>query len=383
MKTRTISKGLLLLSVLLVSSLAHAAPAKAPQRSSVQVMRMIKPGSPMAAKIIPKYVRNPAGIFVPNKILTVVDKQGMHDQAYWNGTRRAVLNYLGKNGVKLSPLSYQKLVHNVAKRAEKTFNKLGGSLAASGWKIAAVEGGSADVVNATAWTGGIITINRPLIDLAYQIGRVVDAAGGSQEKIDRSLVDLANFRKGAGPMPTVLGKPLSPEARRVAEGIVSGVVMHEMGHAANGHLEIKESKKLWLPGQVQRGRGGPQQRHKEWQADDFSVQLGARGGTATPYALPYFDRYMFLSRPTTSAKGKYGLVDNSTHPLTYKRHNAMRKTLTKLLPKDRSVAELPKLGPKKLWLPQQTRTLATMGQGLQTNAPAPAGAKSSSLIIMP
>ena len=102
MRRRPTFRTLSLLLVLLASSLAHA-EVKAPPRPTVRVMRMIKPGSPQAAKIIPKYVKNPAGLYVPNKILTVVDKQGMHDQAMWNGTRRAVLRYLGIQSARYRP----------------------------------------------------------------------------------------------------------------------------------------------------------------------------------------------------------------------------------------------------------------------------------------
>lgn len=317
----------------------------AAKRSSF-VYNVPMPGSPQAAKGLPKYVRSKGGILLPNNKLLVTDAKTRLAQRRWAGTRYAVKRYLKNTGAKLAPLSYQRLVRKVRQRAEQVFNKHGGTL--QDWQTFAIEGGKANTVNAAAWTGGMITVNRPLIDLAFQIGRIVDS-GASPVQIDKQLWQLAKYRRGKGTPPAALAKRLTPGARNVAEGIVAGVVLHEMGHAASGHLQMHQPK-LWLPGQ-KTGRDPAKSRAMEREADAFMAQLGGRGGAAMPSAMPYFNYYMHIANPRMESKRKGLIVDNSSHPLNVKRYEATRTTLRELRPKDRGVASLPELG-RKLYLPK-------------------------------
>jgi hypothetical protein len=335
-----------LLALALISSTADVrAERSSPKRRSM-VHKIPAPGSALAAKGIRAWVPTKGGVLVRNKLILVGDAKTRLAERRWAGMRYAVKRHLKATGAKLAPLSYQRLVRKVRQRAEKVFNQHGGTLGS--WKTLAIEGGRANTVNAAAWTGGVITVNRPLIDLAFQIGRIVDA-GGPQPKIDKQLWQLANYRRGKGTPPSALKRKLTPGARQMAEGIVAGVVLHEMGHAANGHLEMHKPK-LWLPGQ-KNGRDPAAQRTKEREADDFAAQLGARGGAKSPGAMPYFNYYMHIANPRMKAKHKGVIADVSSHPLNIDRYNASRDTLRQLRPKDARVNSLPELG-RKLWLPK-------------------------------
>jgi hypothetical protein len=330
-----------LLLALVLAPLARAetpAPTAKPDPLAIKIVRAPTPGTTSAAAMASRlqlrapgldrtaFRRSESGLYLPDRDLVVIDRKSGTEQARWRAQRILVGRYLRQSGVRLSPLPYQKLVENIRKRAEAVLARKGVSLA--DWKLVAVQGASANVVNAAAWGGGIITINRPLIDLAYQLAAVASSVE-SKVELDRALRALVAFRKGQGPAPEALSRALQPRQRQLAESIVAGVVLHEMGHAVNGDTALKE-RKLWTPGSSE-PRDNAAQRDKERKADAFAILLGAAGRVApAATAIPLLDYYWFIERPNFVEKGRYDVIDWRSHPLDFERFNNMRKQLGQL-----------------------------------------------------
>jgi hypothetical protein len=328
--THRVRKVILVLAALLASSLAWAeqkqAPAVRPNPLAARVVKQPRPGTLEAAKWQPSlkhrssntaFTRSPSGLYLPDRRIVVPDKHTSTEQGRWIGQRYAVARHLKRKGARPAPQPYQQLLKKVRKRANYALSKQGLSL--SSWKMLAIEGGSAKSVNAAAWSGGVITINRPLIDLAYQLAQI-SRTSTSPLTLDRQLRALVRYRSGKGPKPDALTKAPKAGRNAVAESIVAGVVLHEMGHATLGHVALKK-RELWVPGKKPKVDYAKKRSH-EREADKFSTVFGSKGrGSRVPSAMPLFDYYMHISRPGAQAKGRYDIINTRTHPLSSERYN--------------------------------------------------------------
>lgn len=303
-------------------------------------VRMARPGSREAAvqprrlRLTPRYggaayTQNTKGLWVPDRKIYIADKKGMRDQGKWLGIQRGVQRYLAKTGARPSPAPYQNLVNKIRRRGELVLNREGKSLAS--WKMIVLEGGKADQVNAAAWTGGVITIYRPLVDLCFQIANVVVNTKGPR-KIDKELWHLSRWRRDKSKNSVPKSQKVSPDKKdkrdRVAESILSRVVLHEMGHAASGHVQLKDQK-LFIPGKHE-PKDYPKSRAMEREADQFALKLGTSGAVRIPGVMPLFSYYNFIDRPTFDKRGKNMIADWRTHPLNAERYNNQWEALAKV-----------------------------------------------------
>jgi len=298
---------------------------------------MARPGSRDAAsrintqlrlgkKTVGAFTRSSSGVWVPDRSLVLATAKDMHDQARWQAIRRGVFRHLKSSGARMSPEPYQKLVQKIRRRAQIVLRKEGKSLGS--WKMMVLEGGKADQVNAAAWTGGVITIYRPLVDLCYQIANVV-VNTKSPTRLDRELWNLSRWRGnkakvGVPDSLKVSQAKLGPRDK-IAESILSRVVLHEMGHGASGHVEFRD-RKLIIPGQ-DKPFDAAASRVKEREADLFAATLGTKGAVRVPGVMPLFSYYNFISRPNFDERGKNMVADWRSHPLDAERYNNQRKVL--------------------------------------------------------
>jgi hypothetical protein len=351
--TRRIVNRLTALALLLGLLAGANARAQAPEPQKTWVT-MAKPGSREAFQLSHRdratgmaVTKNAAGLWVPDRRIVVATPEDLRDQARWRGVRRAVFHHLKANGARLAPEPYQHLLAKIRKRASIVMSRSGQGL--PDWKMMVLEGGMADQVNAAAWTGGVITIYRPLVDLCFQIASVV-VNSPTPRAIDSELWRLSRWRdnKRDNPVPESLTVRPEDRAKRdvVAESILSRVVLHEMGHAASGHVALGE-RKLIIPGQ-EKPRDVARQRDKEREADRFATQLGAAGAVRLPGAMPLFSYYHFLERPTFSERGRYGILDWRTHPIDAERYN---NQLAELKALKRTIKGLPEPLAPRIVLP--------------------------------
>lgn len=352
MTRRTVSRFSALLLALLLSATARAQVV--PPEAAKGWVQMAKPGSREAFQLSLRdratgmaITKSASGLWVPDRKIVVAAPEDLRDQARWRGIRRAVFHHLKENGAKLAPEPYQHLLAKIRKRASMVMSRTGEGL--PDWKMMVLEGGMADQVNAAAWTGGVITIYRPLVDLCFQIASVV-VNNPTPRAIDSELWRLSRWRdnKRDNPVPESLTVRPADRAKRdvLAESILSRVVLHEMGHAASGHVQLPE-RKLIIPGQ-ERPRDVARQRDKEREADRFATQLGAAGAVRLPGAMPLFSYYHFIERPTFSERGRYGILDWRTHPIDAERYN---NQLAELKTLKRTVKGLPEPLAPRIVLP--------------------------------
>ena len=333
-KKRLMSRGRAALQVILALLLAapmaaHSEPAA---RSSL-VRPMPRPGSREAfntrSSIRTKggaFVKSASGLYVPDRRITLATHQDLKARARWRGIRSAVFRHLKANGAQLAPKPYQRLLTKIRRRANRVLRKEGQSLGS--WKMMVLEGGMADRVNAAAWTGGVITIYRPLVDLCFQIASVT-VNTGSPVQLDKELWKVSRWRQDKSRSAAPESLKVSPKKKalrdKLAESILSRVVLHEMGHAASGHVELKD-KQLIIPGQHS-PRDLAKSQAMEREADHFAALLGVKGAVRVPGVMPLFSYYNFISRPNFDERGKYAIADWRTHPLNKDRYNAQRKVL--------------------------------------------------------
>jgi hypothetical protein len=174
-----------------------------------------------------------------------------------------------------------------------------------------------------------MTIYRPLVDLCFQIASVA-VNTRSRSDLDKQLWRLSRWRrqgklarargeKLANPPPETLKVPRSKVAARstLAESILSRVVLHEMGHAASGHLALGKGRRRSLS----------QSLAMEREADLFAITLGLKGASRVPGAMPLFSYYNFIRKPTFEARGKHIVADWRSHPLDAERYNTQHKKL--------------------------------------------------------
>ncbi len=365
MTRRTVKR---LTTLALVLGLLFAANARAQAPEPQSWVKLAKPGSREAFQLSHKdratglaVTKNAAGLWVPDRRIVVATPEDLKDQARWHAVRRAVFRHLKAGGAKLSPEPYQHLLAKIRKRASITLSRSGQGL--PDWKMMVVEGGMADQVNASAWSGGVITIYRPLVDLCFQIASVV-VNSPTPRAIDTELWRLSNWRdnKRDNPVPESLTVRPADRAKRdvLAESILSRVVLHEMGHAASGHVALAQPK-LIIPGE-HKPKDLVASKEHEREADRFATRLGAAGAVRLPGAMPLFSYYHFLERPTFSERGRYGIADWRTHPLDAERYN---NQLAELKALKRTVKGLPEPLAPRIVLP---------GGGYATPDPAPAAA---------
>jgi hypothetical protein len=323
---------LLLALVLPLSAAAKRAPEQ-PRSTTIEVPR---PGSRAAATYDPRlrfvepklggvFSRSQSGLYLPDHRLIQTSPKQRLDQARWHGIGRSVVRYLERGGARLSPQPYQDLVGKIRNRAEYVLRRDGKSL--SSWKMMVIEGGQADQVNAAAWTGGVITIFRPLVDLCYQIANVT-VNSNSTPQLDAELWRLSRWRRDKrSPVPETLKLSRDNIAARdrIAESILSYVLLHEMGHAASGHVELKD-RELYIPGK-DKPRDLARSRDHEREADLFASTLGVKGAVRAPGAMPLFTYYNFISRPTFAERDKHRL-DWRTHPIDAERFNNQLEVLS-------------------------------------------------------
>jgi len=328
-----IARLLLLLALLLPLS---AAAKRAPVQPPSTTIETPRPGSRAAATYDPRlrfvepklggvFSRSQSGLYLPDHRLIQTSPKQRLDQARWHGIGRAVVRYLERGGARLSPQPYQDLVGKIRKRAEYVLRKDGKSL--SSWKVMVIEGGQADQVNAAAWTGGVITIFRPLVDLCYQIANVT-VNSSSPTQLDAELWRLSRWRRdkrSLAPETLKLSRDKVAVRDKVAESILSRVVLHEMGHAASGHVELKD-RELYIPGK-DKPRAPARTRAMEREADLFASILGVKGAVRVPGAMPLFSYYNFISRPTFQERDKHGL-DWRSHPIDAERYNNQLEVLS-------------------------------------------------------
>lgn len=322
---------LLLALVLPLSAAAKRAPEQPP--STIEAPR---PGSRAAATYDPRirfvepklggvFSRSPGGLYLPDHRLVQTSPKQRLDQARWHGIRQSVVRYLARGGARLSPQPYQDLVGKIRNRAEYVLRKDGKSL--SSWKMMVIEGGQADQVNAAAWTGGVITIFRPLVDLCYQIANVT-VNSSSPTQLDAELWRLSRWRRdksSLAPETLKLSRDKVAARDKIAESILSRVVLHEMGHAASGHVELKD-RELYIPGK-EKPRDMAKSRAMEREADLFASTLGVKGAVRVPGAMPLFSYYNFISRPTFTERDKNSL-DWRSHPIDAERYNNQLEVLS-------------------------------------------------------
>lgn len=308
-----------------------------------------KPGTSAAVKIPPKkYSMHPtAKILVPSNTLVIHNKKTAIDQARWRVYKKAMTKHLVDGGAKLSPARYQRFVQRISKKANSVLGRSG--LTLKDWPVKVIEGGRANSVNAFAGVGGMIMIHRPTVDLAFQLARIYEGAGGNREKLDLGIHQLINYRKNKGKAPEALKRPLNKKIYQTAESVIAFIVGHEMGHAAHGHLAIP-NQRIWLPNAKKPTQVAltKYSRHREWQADKFGLAVGS-AIAPNKAALSLFSYYSFLSNPKFDPKAKDALKQTNTHPLSFKRFNAIRNGVAKM--GKGLEAKMPAKIEKKIWLP--------------------------------
>jgi Zn-dependent protease with chaperone function len=301
-----------------------------------RVVGLQRPGSKAAARLAPSlntslgaFVKSPDGLYVPDRRIMVSNRKMRERYARWAATGKAVVHELQAGGARLAPAEYQNMVEKIFQRSEKVLNKLG--LSAAGWEMGVLEGGQASGVNAFAAMGGVIVVNRDLVDTAFRLGSAV-ATAQNRAEVDRNVADLLRWERGKASKPKFLGKKLSPFQNRlraaIADTVVSATVNHELGHALLGHVELKDSK-IWLPNSY-KPFDAKHSRGQERQADAFAVLLGAAGGSAMPSAVPLLDYYFHVRNPQWVDKGPKDIVDWRSHPNSASRYTDQLDQLSKL-----------------------------------------------------
>lgn len=262
---------------------------------------------PVAVRII-----RPAGagrIYLPRSRAAIREaRKAERFFRYRNGAKA----YLKASGARPAPARYHAFVHRALRRAERTLN-LGG-LSIRDLEVLVLDDGAAEGLNAASWAGKLLTFNRDLIDMSFDIASAVQAAGGDPVQVEKNLFKLAVWERAGGEKPQF---KVMNRARRdlTAEGIFMGVVLHEIGHAfMHSPRAIEQEPPLWVPGAVERDDAAAS-RQQEREADAAGVELALAGGSPDPAAYTLFFKYMKVARGVSGARFPgVRIGDNATHP---------------------------------------------------------------------
>ncbi len=253
--------------------------------------------------------------------------------------------YLKASGARPAPARYHAFVNRALQRAERTLNQ--GGLSIRDLEVLVLEDGAADGLNAASWSGGLLTFNRDLIDMSFDIASAVQAANDPVE-VEKNLFKLAMWERKGGAKPVFKVKN---RARRdlTAEGIFMGVVLHEVGHSfMHSPRAVEEEPPLWVPGQVER-EDAAASRTQEREADAAGVTLALAGGSPDPAAYTLFFKYMKVARGISGAKFPgIRIGDNQTHPSDDERIINTNKLL-----KEAGIENPYEPDPGKIWTPQR------------------------------
>lgn len=277
------------------------------------------------------------------------------------GYNRGVKAFIARTGARSAPAFYQRFVNRAVMRAELALQR--GGLSLNGLDIFVLEGGIADGLNATSWTGGILTFNRDLIDRSFDIASAVESAG-SEAEVTTNLYKLAQWERSGGRK----AKPkfrVKSKAKRdtMAEGLFMGVVLHETTHAflhSPGPIE-NDDVTLWTPERQREAiasgsRAAAASRASEAQADVGAMEVALAGGSPDPAAYTLFFRYVKVLRslaPSSRFSGAVELGDTETHPADDDRIRIVNEMLGRA-----GLANPYQPGdPGKLWVPPQRKLI--------------------------
>ena len=220
--------------------------------------------------------------------------------------------YLKASGARPAPARYHAFVNRALRRAERTLNA--GGLSIRDMEVLVLDDGAAEGLNAASWAGRLLTFNRDLIDMSFEIASAVQSADGDPVKVEKNLFKLAVWERSGGPKPSF---KVANQARRnlMAEGIFMGVVLHEIGHSfMHSPRAVEEEPPLWTPGQVEI-EDAAASRRQEREADKAGIQLALAGASPDPAAYTLFFKYMKVARGVSGARFPgVRIGDNQTHP---------------------------------------------------------------------
>jgi hypothetical protein len=253
--------------------------------------------------------------------------------------------YLKASGARPAPARYHTFVNRALRRAERTLN-LGG-LSIRDVEVLVLEDGAADGLNAASWAGRLLTFNRDLIDMSFEIASAVEAAGDPVE-VEKNLFKLAVWERSGGAKPQF--KVKNPARRnRTAEGIFMGVVLHEIGHSfMHSPRAVEQEPPLWTPDSIERDDAAGSRR-QEREADAAGVELALAGGSPDPAAYTLFFKYMNVARGVSGPKFPgLRIGDNQTHPSDNERIENTNRILRK-----NGIDNPYEPNPGKIWIPQR------------------------------
>ena len=324
-----------------------------------------RPGRVATARVI-RPVGSGKRIYLPGSPAAIREaRKAQRFFRYRNGAKA----YLQASGARPAPARYYSFVNNALRRAERTLN-LGG-LSIRDVEVLVLEDGAADGLNAASWAGRLLTFNRDLIDMSFDIASAVQAAGGDQAQVEKNLFKLAVWERTGGPKPQF--KVMNRASRNLtAEGIFMGVVLHEIGHAfMHSPAAVEQEPPLWVPGQIEVDDAAAS-RQSEREADAAGVELALAGGSPDPAAYTLFFKYMKVARGVSGARFPgVRIGDNQTHPSDDERIEATNRLL-----KQAGIPNPYEPNPGKIWTPSRTlvkpsRTLVAPSRTLVM----PAGAR--------
>lgn len=318
---------LLALAALFASAGNAAANARAGRVAPARVLRTVGSGR----------------IYVPRSPAATREARKMERFfRYRNGAKA----YLKASGARPAPTRYHAFVNKALRRAERTLN-LGG-LSISDVEVLVLEDGAADGLNAASWAGRLLTFNRDLIDMSFDIASAVQAAGGDRAQVEKNLFKLAVWERSGGPKPQF---KVMNRARRdlTAEGIFMGVVLHEIGHAfLHSPQAVEQEPPLWVPGQIEVDDAAAS-RDSEREADAAGVELALAGASPDPAAYTLFFKYMKVARGVSGARFPgVRIGDNQTHPSDDERIENTNRILRRA-----GIKNPYEPNPGKIWTPER------------------------------
>jgi hypothetical protein len=252
--------------------------------------------------------------------------------------------YLKASGARPAPARYNAFVNRALRRAERTLNM--GGLSIRDMEVLVLDDGAAEGLNAASWAGRLLTFNRDLIDMSFEIASAVQSANGDPVKVEKNLFKLAVWERSGGPKPSF---KVENQQRRnlMAEGIFMGVVLHEIGHSfMHSPRAVEQEPPLWVPGQVEIDDAAGSRR-QEREADKAGVELAVAGASPDPAAYTLFFKYMKVARGISGAKFPgVRIGDNQTHPSDEERIINTNRIL-----RDNGIANPYEPNPGKIWTP--------------------------------
>jgi hypothetical protein len=297
-------------------------------------------------RVAPTRIIRPAGagrIFVPRSPAAIREtRKAERFFKYRNGAKA----YLKASGARPAPARYHTFVNRALRRAERTLNM--GGLSIRDMEVLVLEEGAADGLNAASWAGRLLTFNRDLIDMSFDIASAVQSAGGDRAQVEKNLFKLAVWERSGGPKPQF---KVMNRARRdlTAEGIFMGVVLHEVGHAfMHSPAAIEQEPPLWTPGTIEQDDPA-QSRAQEREADAAGIELALAGGSPEPAAYTLFFKYMKVARGVSGPKFPgVRIGDNATHPSDDERIENTNRIL-----KAAGIENPYEPNPGKIWTPSR------------------------------